>query len=96
MEVDDSSESSADGVPVLKKSHFQNPEGGEAKFAGPKLNLLGKDFNLLEKASASVDIPFLLGSNISISHDRDNKKYEVIIAKEFEGKSKTESEECVF
>ena len=81
----DESDESADDVPVLKPSHFQDPKSGSGKFKGPSIELLGKDFGLLDKASVEFEFD-LFGANVSISHDRDDKKYDFIIAKEFEGK----------
>lgn len=83
-------ETPADGVPVLKKSDFQNPKDAEVAFAGPTLTLLGKDFNLFDNMKLGVNID-LFGSNVNIKHDAEKKEYKVIIAKEFEGKGEENS-----
>lgn len=92
MEVDDSSTASADGVPVLKPSHFQNPESGSGGYTGPVFRILGKDFNPLKKASFSFALDVFSNKTISIKHDKDNKKFEVIFGREFAGKDPADSE----
>lgn len=74
------------GVPVLTASMFQNPKDGSDNAEGPYIEILGKRFNLFDALSFSVDLnPF--GSKINISHNKEEKKYEVIIGKGFKGAS---------
>ncbi|MBR6770054.1 MAG: S-layer homology domain-containing protein [Lachnospiraceae bacterium] len=75
-------------VPVLTKSMFQNPSSGKGKVDGPSINVFGKRINLLS-IELNLDLP--LFENISIEHDKVEKKYEVIIggeAKSDSGKDK--------
>ena len=75
-----------DGIPVLTASMFQNPKDGSDSAEGPYIEILGKRFNLFNALSFSVDLnPF--GSKINISHNKEEKKYEVIIGEGFKGAS---------
>lgn len=82
---EEEADTSADGVPVLKKSDFQNPTKGSGKLAGPQIELLGKNFNLLDKIKWEVDIPLFKKAKINIGLDADKKEYQVIIGPEWEG-----------
>lgn len=75
-----------DGVPVLSAAMFQKPKAGSGNAEGPYIEILGKRFNLLSALSFTVDMdPF--GDKVNISHNKEEKKYEVIIGKGFEGAS---------
>lgn len=75
-----------DGVPVLTPSMFQNPKDGSGSAEGPYIEILGKRFNLFDALSFSLDFnPF--GEKVNISHNKEEKKYEVIIGKGFDGYS---------
>ncbi len=75
-----------DGIPVLTPSMFQSPKSGSDTAQAPYVELLGKKFNLFDSLSLSFDFePF--GKKVNISHNGEEKKFEVIIGKDFKGKN---------
>lgn len=87
MTVNESEAAEAgDGVPVLTASMFQNPKDGSDSAEGPYIEILGKRFNLFNELSLPVDFnPF--GEKLNIVHNKEEKKYEVIIGQDFQGYS---------
>ena len=85
--VDTSEDAPDDGVPVLKPSHFKNPSSGSAKMKGPSVTILGREINFLEKLSVKFEFD-IFGANVNISNNHEEKKFEVIVAKEWEGDGK--------
>ena len=83
LTVDDELEEDMD-VPVLKPSMFRDPAKTGGSLEGPVIELLGKKFPIFNKLPFSLDLD-CFGGKVSICHDKDEKKYEVIIGRTFEG-----------
>ena len=81
--VDDSEEDVPADVPVVKPSTFKNPGTVSDTLKGPSIKLFGKEFNIF-----SVDIKMNLPvfNEVTVKHDGEEKKYSVLIGREFEGK----------
>ena len=68
---------------ALRPGMFGGISSGSGSLSGPKIRLLGRDYNLLD-----LDIAFNLGElDISIQGDSEEKKYQVIFGHEFENDS---------
>lgn len=83
---EDEATAAEDGVPVITPAMFQSPKSGNDTAKAPYIEILGKRFNLFDALSLSFDFnPF--GEKLNISHNKEEKTYEIIIGKNFKGKN---------
>ncbi len=78
FQLEGTPDTDGDGTPLFQRDMLMNPPSSSDKIAAPSVEIFGKEFSLLNLPT-SLKLTLFDKANVSIKHDKDNKKFSAII-----------------